>query len=260
MTGTHNGKVARSYEASGVDFDKNTAGALAKGFVSTTAQGAIEEAKALAATQIIAGLIRIATETDALDINDWQSAITPHTLNKFITDLIGTLIFVPTGSIFHIAGTTIPTGFIELRDQTLLVNDYQALATQAYCGDANNATASWFYRCTNPASPSTTRSISGAYIKMPDGRGEFFRAWANDRIGHLNSGRSLWAKQNPSVGAHSHSYGGGAGGDTKAGGTYAAGEDMRSSPGSTLSTYDYGTGMGSETVPGNLSFISIMKT
>jgi len=70
---------------------------------------------------------------------------------------------------------------------------YAALATNIYCGDVLNATALFGYRCTDAANPTTTRSISGAYIVLPDLRGEFLRGWDDSR--GVDAGRAFGSAQ-----------------------------------------------------------------
>lgn len=112
------------------------------------------------------------------------------------------------GEIQLFARNTPPTGRLAANGAAVAVATYGRLATAIYCGDAANPTASWGYKCTNPASPATTRSTTGAYIVLPDVRGEFLRGWDNGR--GVDSGRSLWAYQAELVGPHGHTVTNGA--------------------------------------------------
>jgi hypothetical protein len=96
---------------------------------------------------------------------------------------------------------TIPAGVNLLKaDGTAVsVSTYANLAAAIYCGDANNATASWGYRCTDSANPSTTRSTTGGFIVLPDPRGRFGRALSDGSA--LDAGRSLWSYQAPFAGS-----------------------------------------------------------
>lgn len=98
--------------------------------------------------------------------------------------------------------TTAPSGWFKANGAAVPVATYPTLTTVIYCGDANNATALWGYRCNSNTSPSTTRSITGAYIVLPDARGEYSRGWDDGR--GVDSGRSLWMWQAGQVLAHSH--------------------------------------------------------
>lgn len=95
-----------------------------------------------------------------------------------------------------------PTGWLKANGAAIQVASYGSLATAIYCGDALNATALWGYRCTNPANPSGSRSTTGAYIVLPDARGEFVRGWDDGR--GIDSGRSLWGWQAGQVVSHTH--------------------------------------------------------
>lgn len=57
-------EVSESYKAVEIAFDKSTAGAVAKGYVSNSVQGALEEAKPVASTQAVAGIVRNATDVE----------------------------------------------------------------------------------------------------------------------------------------------------------------------------------------------------
>lgn len=106
------------------------------------------------------------------------------------------------GAVAYFAMSSAPTGWLKANGAAIAVATYAAVATAIYCGDANNATAAWGYRCTNPASPSTTRSTTGTYIVLPDLRGEFPRGWDDGR--GVDSGRSLWSAQSHLLASHNH--------------------------------------------------------
>lgn len=112
---------------------------------------------------------------------------------------------IPAGALvdFGFAGSV--PGYIDADGSVLLISSIPALAAAIYCGDANNATASWGYRCTNPASPTTTRSISGTYIVLLDARGRFRRTLSGGSA--LDSGRTLWSYQLDDNKAHTHNLG-----------------------------------------------------
>jgi len=98
--------------------------------------------------------------------------------------------------------STPPTGTIKANGAAVARSVYANLDAAIYVGDANNATADYGYRCTDPLNPTTTRSVSGAYIVIPDARGEVLIGWDDGR--GVDSGRKLlsWkASQNKS---HSH--------------------------------------------------------
>lgn len=109
---------------------------------------------------------------------------------------------VPVGALVYFKRTTAPNGFLKANGAAVLRSAYSALDAAIYCGDTNNATAESCYRCTNQASPSASRSTTGAYIVLPDERGEFPRGWDDGR--GIDTGRSLYAGQADAIKAHTH--------------------------------------------------------
>lgn len=109
---------------------------------------------------------------------------------------------IPVGMRGEFFTTTAPDNWIKANGGAIPVASYAALAVVLYCGDANNATAAWGYRCTSAATPTTTRSTTGAYIVLPDARGEYSRGWDDGR--GIDAGRSLWAWQAGQVLSHTH--------------------------------------------------------
>ena len=101
-----------------------------------------------------------------------------------------------------VSHSTVDTGWLKANGTAVLVASYSDLATKIYCGNANNATAEWGYKCTDPGDPDNTRSTSGTYIALPDARGRHFRGWADD--GSIDSGRSLWDYQDGEAKNHQH--------------------------------------------------------
>jgi hypothetical protein len=108
---------------------------------------------------------------------------------------------LPAGAVWYFARSTAPTGWLESSGQAVSLSTYPRLI-DIYCGNGNNAAASWGYRCTNPASPTSTRSTSGAYIVLPRVNGEFIRGWDNGA--GIDTGRSLWAYQGHALQDHTH--------------------------------------------------------
>lgn len=118
---------------------------------------------------------------------------------------------------------------------------YAALDAEIYCGNTDNPTADWGYRCTDPLNPTTSRSISGGYVVLPDARGEFLRGWDDGR--GVDSGRSFWARQADAFKSHTHSGGAQFGGGSFNGGASA----------SYAGNVATGATGGTETRPRNLS-------
>ena len=88
-------------------------------------------------------------------------------------------------------------GALAIDGSAFLIATYPKLAAKMYCGDAANGTASWGYKATTNVSPSSNRSISGTYMVLPNGAGEFLRGWDNGR--GVDSGRTLWSYQSDAI-------------------------------------------------------------
>ena len=82
------------------------------------------------------------------------------------------------GSIFYAAWnvdpSTIPIRAIKLTGQGIARANYPLLDAMVYCGNANNATYTAFFRADN--SNGTSRNVAGAYLILPDMRGRVIRA------------------------------------------------------------------------------------
>lgn len=143
-------------------------------------------------------------EADARFLNITNLATARSTLSVSSTAEMNAAILaaLPVGATVSFAMASAPTGWLKMNGAAVLISSYSALTTAIYCGDANNGTAEWGYKCTNPASPSATRSTSGTYIVLPDARGRFPRAF-DDGAG-VDSGRTLWSYQADDNKAHTH--------------------------------------------------------
>ncbi len=133
------------------------------------------------------------------------ATITEAQFKTAITDLrnyIADLQTLPVGTLIYVKKTSAPGGFIKANGAAVLRSSYSALDAAIYCGDANNATADSCYRCTDSGNPTNTRSTTGAYIVLPDERGEFPRGWDDAR--GVDMSRSLWAHQVDQNKSHSH--------------------------------------------------------
>lgn len=103
------------------------------------------------------------------------------------------------GLVSYHAGRVPPKGHIQANGAAVAVATYPELATAIYFGDADNGIAPWGYRCSNPASPSTSRSITGGYIVVPDLRAEVIRGFDDGRgvdVGRQFGSLQLDAMQN----------------------------------------------------------------
>jgi len=85
------------------------------------------------------------------------------------------------GNIGYFARTIPPPGWLKANGAAIAIASYSELADVMYVGDADNATADWGYRCTDPGDPDATRDIAGEYIVLPDMRGEGIRGLDDGR-------------------------------------------------------------------------------
>ena len=97
--------------------------------------------------------------------------------------------YVPTGSVFMMATTTVPSGYLEC--------DGSAVSRTTYADLFSAISTTW-----GSGNGSTT-------FNLPDLRGEFVRGWASDRRGdgvdpNSDSGRSFASSQADSVTDHTH--------------------------------------------------------
>ncbi|MEJ2896215.1 tail fiber protein [Bordetella avium] len=128
---------------------------------------------------------------------------------------------LPAGIVGYFAMSNAPFGWLKANGAAVSVAAYAALAANIYCGDALNATAIFGYRCTDPVNPTTTRSTSGAYIVLPDLRGEFPRGWDDGR--GVDPGRAFGSAQQDSLQNVTGAFGTmvGAGGSITANGVFS---------------------------------------
>ncbi|KAF1043070.1 MAG: hypothetical protein GAK35_02390 [Herbaspirillum frisingense] len=108
----------------------------------------------------------------------------------------------PPGMLGMFFTKTAPDSWLKANGTAVAVSSYVDLATAIYCGDAANATALWGYRCTSNSNPNGTRSTTGAYIVLPDARGEFIRGWDDSR--GIDASRNFWAWQAGQLLSHNH--------------------------------------------------------
>lgn len=145
------------------------------------------------------------------------NALDNGNINDFATAFTNALrrAALPAGLILMTGAGAAPAGTMKLNGTVIPINaTSQNLVNAVYCGDANNATASFFYKCTDSANPTTSRSTAGTFFVLEDTRGRFPRSWSDGAS--LDSGRSLWAYQTQAIQDHQHlvRWGGAEGDDT----------------------------------------------
>lgn len=109
---------------------------------------------------------------------------------------------IPAGMLAPFAGETAPDGWLKANGSVPLIADVPRIAARIYCGNANNATAQWGYRCTNPLSANTSRDVAGLYIVLPDARGRTVRGLSDGSA--IDIGRLLWTYQEDAFQGHWH--------------------------------------------------------
>ncbi|WP_153118001.1 hypothetical protein [Rhodocyclus tenuis] len=159
---------------------------------------------------------------------------------------------VPPGKIEFYARATAPVGRLKANGAAVSRAVYSSLDAAIYVGDALNATSLSGYRCTDPANPSTSRSVTGAYIVLPDIRGEHLRGWDDGR--GVDAGRMLLSWQDSENKSHAHqqttnAYDYGSGND----GTYTSGNSRGGSYASGNYTLSAG---GTETRVRTVAFLA----
>lgn len=181
-------------------------------------------------------------------------------LYDWLTGLLGTTLGTPAearaalraqlepGLIAFAPYTTPPVGWLKANGAAVAVASYADLAAVLYVGNTLNPTALFGYRTTSTSSPSTNRSTVGAYIVLPDLRGEFIRGWDDSR--GVDAARVFGSAQSHELLAHQH---------------YIAGETVFGTSGTA--EYNLGgfgnrvsgsTG-GSETRPRNVALLPVIK-
>ena len=90
---------------------------------------------------------------------------------------------IPPGAVFHVAGTTVPTGFLAASGQSVAKNTYPALYAALGSG-------------------SSPYGQTDTTFKLPDLRGEFIRGWDNSR--GVDTGRTIGSAQSSQNLSHTH--------------------------------------------------------
>lgn len=93
------------------------------------------------------------------------------------------------GHIEYVASAQLSPGVLHADGAAIPVADFPGLTAKIFVGNVDNASTDWGFRCDDPGAPSTTRNINGAYITLPDLRGEYIRGLDSGR--GTDAGRTL---------------------------------------------------------------------
>lgn len=156
----------------------------------------------------------------------------------------------PIGGIIFWGTPTPPTNFLECNGDAILCSSYSTFTSVFYCGDTYNATASYGYKCTDPANPAGSRNTTGSYIVLPETRGEFPRGWDHGR--GVDPGRALRTAQADELRSHRHAI------TLQDSGAWSIIPEHSDGDGGASTGYTEYTG-GSETRPRNMSFMFIIR-
>lgn len=185
-----------------------TAAATSASAASTSAGAAAASASAAAASatsvDTASFVKRDGTQPPTAPLTVPNGTAAGHAVNKGQLDATVSSLTLPAGIYLDAAWVVPPAGWRALRcnGQAVAIAAYSALDAAIYCGDAANGTASWGYRCTDPANPSTTRSTTGTHIVLPKTRGRYRRD-LGDGTGIAN-GFALTDYLNDEFRSHNH--------------------------------------------------------
>lgn len=143
-------------------------------------------------------LAQVVVDATGLDVRD--DGDVPGLVAKIKT-AIQALAGAPVGTLMFAIGTTAPVGTLKANGTAILRTDYLALANYLYVGDANNNTAPYGYRCTDPLNATNTRSTAGTYIVLPDYRDMHIRGWSDGKGGKT---RKIYDVEADMIRAHNH--------------------------------------------------------
>lgn len=147
---------------------------------------------------VCAALAQFVAEQSGQDVRD-DGNVTG--LKNKLMQAIRAYAAAPPGAIFYFAGVTAPTGYLKANGAAVSVGLYPALAAYLYVGDADNPSADYGFKCTDPLNPAGTRATAGAYIVLPDYRNEFLRGWADGKSGNV---RKIHQLESDAFASHTH--------------------------------------------------------
>lgn len=130
-----------------------------------------------------------------------QSSVTLAVLAAEVSKRI-----MPIGAFQPLGVKTAPSGWAALNGQCLLVSAYVDFVAAVYVGDTDNATADFFYRCTDDTDPENTRSTTGDYIVLPNFNGSTGVEGVTLRGWNADGGRAWATMQEDQMQGHRHGY------------------------------------------------------
>lgn len=187
-------EVAAVIAGAGIALDKADNGQLLEA-ITALITASIPGAPPVATTEA-AGLVERATNAEALAGTDTTRYVTPAHLLPFLRSMWA-------GCIVEWECETVPTLAdgaplgLELNGNVVSLTTFPRLSRK-WCGEAKNATAPAWYRCTAAG----VRDAAGEYIRLQDRRGEFARGWDHGR--GVDAGRVLGSAQGDELRAHDH--------------------------------------------------------
>ena len=188
------------------------------------------------ATEDRAGVMKLATATDAIQQTNSEKAITPATMSVALAASGN-----PPGTIIAYAGETAPAGYLVCNGDVIL--DTEAQTIQGITAD---------FRALRLV-VGTNYSSNDVDSLLPDLRGEFLRGWKADKSG-VDAGRALGSFQNQSIQSHFHSAPAGPA-DVDVNGTTFGGGNRVTETGS----YDTTATGDAETRPRNIAILYCIK-
>ena len=175
------------------------------------------------ATTEAAGLVCQASDAQVA-AGTGDGYILPRHLSLVANQMLPLFRSMMAGAIVEWESETIPT-LTDSKPLGLELNgDVVSLATfpnllRKWCGNAQNATAPAWYRCTAAG----VRDAAGSYIKLQDRRGEFARGWDHGR--GVDTGRVLGSAQGDAMRNLKGTFVGGASNITDSALIYVSGRD-----------------------------------
>lgn len=164
----------------------------------------------------------------------------------------------PPGEVGMFLTTSAPLGWIKANGAVVSTTTYSDLTTAIWVGSTLNATSDWGYKCTNPSSPTTSRSSSGTYLVLPDMRAYFPRFL--DDGATIDNSRAVGTRQTHQLAYHYHTTPFGVYDRAlPAGNAYAISGGQQNLYGNIYTDWAGGTSNSSENRPMNIALLACIK-